>query len=245
MQPRARASRSLPLRNFCWLRGSLELAATLLPQVEFQRTIINNTNYDPNAPKPFFLTSFVQLNQEMLSANARIDTPHHWMSKWWTWPINARGVLYYSKDIGKDNQLIYLVGNPAVIWLVLIGVLGGFAVLLTYCRYRSGPDTFFPNWMRAFSSTLTYTCLVWLINLIPYILVSRAAFVYHYMPALLYAELATAILVDKVSGNQVGFVVQVLSAIVIGVWLLFAPWVYGIPMSRDYHAALRWTDGWS
>jgi len=181
----------------------------------------------------------------MLSANARIDTPHHWMSKWWTWPINARGVLYYSSDVEDDKQqLIYLLGNPAAIWLVLAGVLTGFVVLFMYCRCRAGHDAFFPNWVRAFAATLAYTCIIWLLNLLPYILVSRAAFVYHYMPALLYAELATAIVVDKLSGKYLNTVAQVLGGVVLAVWLMFSPWVYGIPMSKDYHASLRWMKGW-
>jgi dolichyl-phosphate-mannose-protein mannosyltransferase len=181
----------------------------------------------------------------MLSANARIDTPHHWMSKWWSWPINGRGVLYYSTDLGDgQQQLVYLLGNPAAIWLVLLGVIGGFSVLFFYCRYRSGQTAFYPNWVRAFASSLTYTCLVWLINLLPYILVSRAAFVYHYLPALLYGEITVALLVDKMAGKHVNTVVTYLLIAVVGVWFMFAPWVYGIGVSTDYHASLRWMKGW-
>jgi dolichyl-phosphate-mannose-protein mannosyltransferase len=214
-------------------------------QMEFQKTIEGNSNYDANAPKPPFLVTFFQLNQEMLSANARIDQPHHWMSKWWSWPINARGVLYYSTDAGNNQQnLVYLLGNPAVVWLVLAGVLAGFGALFVYCRYRTGQDAFYPNWARAFSSNLTYLCLVWLVNLLPYILVSRAAFVYHYMPALFYGMLATALVVDKLSGRYIETVIGYLCVIVFGVWLMFAPWVYALPCSKEWHASLRWMKGW-
>jgi dolichyl-phosphate-mannose--protein O-mannosyl transferase len=78
-------------------------------QVEFQRVLINNTNYDPLAPHPGYLTTFFQLNQEMLSANARIDVRHNWESVWWEWPLNLRGILYYSQDkvrrFDEDSRL--------------------------------------------------------------------------------------------------------------------------------------------
>lgn len=67
-------------------------------QIEFQRTLVNNTNYDPLAPHPGYFTTFFQLNAEMLSANARIDVRHNWESLWWEWPLNLRGLLYYSQD---------------------------------------------------------------------------------------------------------------------------------------------------
>ena len=74
-------------------------------RVEFQRTLINNTNYDPLAKHPGYLTTFFQLNQEMLAANARIELRHNWESVWWEWPLNLRGLLYYSKDIpGAINR---------------------------------------------------------------------------------------------------------------------------------------------
>ncbi len=74
-------------------------------RVEFQRTLFNNSNYDPLAKHPGYLTTFLQLNQEMLAANARIELRHNWESVWWEWPLNLRGLLYYSKDIpGAINR---------------------------------------------------------------------------------------------------------------------------------------------
>jgi hypothetical protein len=74
-------------------------------RIEFQRTLFNNTNYDPLAKHPGYLTTFFQLNQEMLAANARIELRHNWESVWWEWPLNLRGLLYYSRDMpGAINR---------------------------------------------------------------------------------------------------------------------------------------------
>ena len=54
-----------------------------------------NDDYDPEA-STYFLKSFVDLNSEMLAANARIDTPHHWQSSVAQWVVNGRGLLYWT-----------------------------------------------------------------------------------------------------------------------------------------------------
>jgi dolichyl-phosphate-mannose--protein O-mannosyl transferase len=74
-------------------------------RIEFQRTLKGNANYDPLAPRPSVFTTFQQLNREMLAANARIELRHNWESLWWEWPLNLRGLLYYSKDMpGAINR---------------------------------------------------------------------------------------------------------------------------------------------
>jgi len=68
-------------------------------RTEFQAMLKNNTHYNPNAKHPGYLATFAQLNQEMLLASARIELRHNWESVWWEWPLNLRGLLYYSKDV--------------------------------------------------------------------------------------------------------------------------------------------------
>ena len=65
-----------------------------------------------------------ELNREMLAANARIDTPHHWQSRWHQWLYNARGVSYFTQtqDDGRVAA-VYLLGNPIVVWGCGIAVI--------------------------------------------------------------------------------------------------------------------------
>lgn len=53
-----------------------------------------------------------QLNGEMLSANARIAVRHAWESYWYEWPLNLRGLLYYSKNVDDPDKTntVYLLG---------------------------------------------------------------------------------------------------------------------------------------
>lgn len=108
------------------------------------RSLARSHAHSPHPSRPLALllavTNFWQLNREMLSANARIavraqrapvlarraltklvffplsppQVRHNWESTWHEWPLNSRGVLYYSKDVGQAyTAMVYLLGACA------------------------------------------------------------------------------------------------------------------------------------
>jgi C-terminal four TMM region of protein-O-mannosyltransferase/Dolichyl-phosphate-mannose-protein mannosyltransferase len=168
--------------------------------VDFQRTLVNNTHYDPNARKPGLLRMVWELNHEMVVASARIEQRHHWDSVWWEWIFNLRGILYYSRDAGKDTgtpshsytETIYLLGNPMVIW----AVLGGMGVLLVllglYARYRSDPLYALPKRFDLFVSSTIFCLIAYWLNLLPYLAVKRSSFIYHYSECMGSTQRASA-----------------------------------------------------
>ncbi|RYY32896.1 hypothetical protein EON62_04820, partial [archaeon] len=76
---------------------------------------------------------------------------------------------------------------------------------------------------------LCYCLAGYVLNLLPYVMVQRSCFVYHYMPALMYGELAAAVLLDSVIGNKRMKTAAplVLGAVIIS-YIFFCPWIYGI-----------------
>ena len=48
---------------------------------------------------------------------------------------------------------------------------------------------------------MAFCVLTYALNLLPYIAVNRSAFCYHYMPALMYAELLSALTIDRLFGE--------------------------------------------
>jgi dolichyl-phosphate-mannose--protein O-mannosyl transferase len=82
-------------------------------------------------------------------------------------------------------------------------------------------------------------------NLLPYLGVTRQAFIYHYMPALHYASLMAAVVVEMVVPARLrGPVVAVVVAAAVLNFLWMAPWIYGWPISHDAHAARRLLSTW-
>ena len=47
---------------------------------------------------------------------------------------------------------------------------------------------------------VAFCVITYSLNLLPYIAVNRSAFCYHYMPALMYAELLSALTMDRLFG---------------------------------------------
>lgn len=72
----------------------------------------------------------------MLSANARIAVRHAWESYWYEWPLNLRGLLYYSRsdDSPELTNTVYLMGNPLVIWPVLALMILTILLVVFYLR---------------------------------------------------------------------------------------------------------------
>ena len=63
--------------------------------------------------------------------------------------------------------------------------------------------------------------------------------------ALMYGEIAAALLVDALAGKRaVRRTVQVLTAIVVGCWLYYVPWLYCYPLTNDGHQRRRWMKRW-
>ena len=115
----------------------------------------------------------------MVAASARIEQRHSWDSYWYEWPINARGVLYYSRDVGStQTESVYLLGNPLVVWPIFGFCIISLLLVVAYTRYRTDPLfylTINPKYRLFFASTL-YCCIVYALNMAPYIAVKRSCF---------------------------------------------------------------------
>ena len=117
--------------------------------VAFQKTLEGNDNYDPTAPRPPFWSTFIYLQLEMLRSNAGVDVRHNWESYWWSWPINTRGVMYWDKVKKPLRELIYLLGNPGVVWLVTIVMSCTLLALLVNKRWPRLSLSLFQRLLRA------------------------------------------------------------------------------------------------
>jgi dolichyl-phosphate-mannose--protein O-mannosyl transferase len=83
------------------------------------------------------------------------------------------------------------------------------------------------------------------LNLLPYLGVTRQAFVYHYMPALYYGSILVGVLMDMLLPRSLksGVAAAVIAASA-AAFLLLAPWVYALPITHSAHASRRWISTW-
>lgn len=213
---------------------------------DFRRTLIGEDNYDPEAVRQPFHKLLVYLNKYMFTANAGITTRHHWESYWYWWIINWRGLLYYNHEVDGKWASVYLHCNPIVCWVCAGFVASFLASRLFAARYRDMKafKLFQRESFRHSMRTCTFLFWGWLINLLPYILVDRSAFVYHYLPGLIYAQLLSGVLTDMLPFSLRIVVLTATMVAVIATFFYYAPWIYCIPLTSAEHAARRWLPRW-
>ena len=179
----------------------------------------------------------------MFNYHKGVFDSHPFESPWWQWPLDIRNIWYYVSDSMPQGYVstISALGNPAVWW-------GGLAALLYVlvrtaqghgrCDHRYG-------WIGiGFAS-----------NYLPWVLVPRVTFVYHYFASVPFLVLSLTLLAQiALSGNgepwrrwkkwakpaMFGFM-----GLVFALFLLFYPALTGVPMSETHAFLLRWLPTWT
>jgi dolichyl-phosphate-mannose-protein mannosyltransferase len=156
-----------------------------------------------------FLDKTAELNDRMFFYNSTLAKDHPDASKWHEWPLIKKPVWYWSKD---KTANIYLFGNPLV-WLPALSSL--FLGFFASKKKR---------WAVFFLIT------GFLANLLPFIMVSRIAFLYHYLPALAFAIILLSVLLDGFMEKHASFFYLYLGMAILA-FLAISPLSYGLPLS--------------
>lgn len=209
----------------------------------FQATLVGNTHYDPNTHMSLW-DKIVELNSEMYTAQSTLEhVTHPYATKWYTWPLEIRGVYYWEgaplKNGAQGN--IYLLGNPAVWWTTTIGVLAALMIWLAK-----------PKLLGARHKQIAFLLTGYALNFIPFAFIDRPMFLYHYFFALLFAILLTCVMLtilfdwqrQKYGRKAVLQTYWLIVAIVILGFLYFLPLSYGWPLSPSDLQLHMWLPSW-
>jgi len=129
-----------------------------------------------------FWKKFIELNKTMYTSSSNITAYHPYASRWYTWPLAYKFVYYWNQDITENQKTvssgkIFLAGNPFLWWLA-----GGFLIFVLAQQIskkgrRKTPPIYY------------ILAMAYLANLLPFLGIKRVSFLYHYLPAALYAIL--------------------------------------------------------
>ncbi|KKS64570.1 MAG: hypothetical protein UV34_C0037G0001 [Parcubacteria group bacterium GW2011_GWB1_42_6] len=170
-----------------------------------------------------FFEKFKELNKIMYTANAGITGEHPYGSKWFQWPFNQKPIYYWNLEnptISGQIGKIYFSGNPILWWLAGLSVLA-IIVLSFFKKYRRNLEPIF------FILIVGYFA-----NLLPFILVDRVAFMYHYLPAVCFAIMILSILLAKFWPEKKAILLAILFLVLVG-FISLMPFSYGIPISQE------------
>lgn len=160
-----------------------------------------------------------------------LSAEHPFSSVWWQWLFNIRPILYVNTVAGDVRATFGAYGNPVVWW----GGLVAMAVMAV--RVFSHRD-----------AKALFILIGYLMQLLPWLAVSRILFVYHYFPSTLFLILALAHIFDtmimrKKSGRM--FYVYGFTALAGIIFVIFFPSLSGMFMTNWYYDNyIKWFATW-
>ncbi len=109
---------------------------------------------------------------------------HAFSSKWYTWPFFIKPIMMSFGGVDAPGEVVITLANPALIWstsMLLVFMLFSAAQIVIQDRPI----------IRIFTPAISLCVIGFLANFVPWMLISRPAFFYHYMPS--YAMLIIVI----------------------------------------------------
>ncbi len=187
--------------------------------------------------RPGLFEKMLKNQETMFKYHSALDATHPYSSTWSEWPIMKRPIFYYSNKLeGTLRQGISSFGNPLVWW-------AGIPALF-YTAYLA---------IRKKQKTALFLCIAFLAQYLPWTLVSRCTFIYHYFPSVPFITLSIGYCFmqlkegDWFSKHKRSFygllLGYALAAFIL--FLMFYPVISGSPVSYEYvDKYLRWMDSW-
>lgn len=186
----------------------------------------------PNNLKEF-ITQVFSYNKYMWSYHSQLNSTHPFSSRWYEWLFNLRPIWYYVNRKTTTLQTISCFNNPVI---NLSGV-----VAIIYSLYHS----FKHKDLKTISLLIMYFS-----QLIPWMLVSRITFAYHYYPSIPFMILLIINVLEifeSKSTNKVRFHKWINTYVVVCiiVFILFLPVISGFETSYFYvQKVLKWLPTW-
>ena len=166
----------------------------------------------------------------MYNYHSTLNATHSFSSAWWSWPLILKPVwLYVSYLPLSVNSTIVLLGNPAVWWV-------GFSLVILATIRGARKKSFRGAFIGAF----------FFVHWIPYMLISRITFLYHFYINVPILCLASAYYLSKYWKTKWGKIIGIIyfSAVVILFGYFYAI-ISGTSAPVSWINNLKWLPGWS
>lgn len=167
------------------------------------------------------LTYIYNFYKDMFLFHSNSNSTHAFQSEWWQWLFNFKPMLYYGEQTENLYNVIGVFGNP-LIWL--IGIIS-----LVY----TGISAIKTKNEKACIIILSYLSL-----LLPWLLISRMTFIYHYFSCSIFMILAIVYMFSELSKKMSRKSFYILITIILELsailFMLYYPVLTGITMTSEY-----------
>lgn len=194
------------------------------------------TYYWHFAPKgKFNIQEVWNMQKQMFNYhNGLAHDTHYFRSPWYEWPLIKKPMWYYSSDVAYLGlgvvSSISCMGNPAVWWT------GAFALVIMLIL---------PAVSKKSSSAPFLIAIGFMSQFLPWVLITRSTFIYHYFASVPFMILAIVYLLGrlrKTDAYAFWTAAGTLCALALFLFVAFYPLESGFPCAYDYALRLRWFD---
>jgi dolichyl-phosphate-mannose-protein mannosyltransferase len=183
---------------------------------------------------PFFRAGygwreFWELQRQILAYHSHLTATHPYQSSWWQWPLVLRPVWYHVEYMAGRVGNIYALPNPLVHWAL---VPAAAWLVWTWARRRD------PSWLTL--------AIGFFGSWLPWALVPRISFAYHFLPAVPFGCVALATLLVRLANGPraVRWLPWAYGAAVVAAFVFFYPLWTGLPLTQAELAARLWLPRW-
>ena len=166
-------------------------------------------------------------------AHLTTASPHPFASRWYTWFFDIRPVYFFQGHgyTGGKISSLSSFGNPVIWWSLIPAVI--LIVVLRANHVKVGRG-------------LGYSAVAGLSNILPWVFISRETYIYHYFASVPFMILIiTFALKHLFENSKFGkYFLIVFLVSVVAVFIMFYPFITGIPVAKTYANAMRWLESW-
>ena len=174
----------------------------------------------------------IQLQKSIFSYHSGLgDDTHYFRSPWYQWPVIWWPMWYYSGTSYMPEGMISSIscmGNPAVWWFGLAAII---FVTVRMC------------WVRRAPKNDVMVIIGFASQFLPWVIVPRSTFIYHYFASVPFIIIASALLLDAIRKKSEAAFSAVAGGLLAAALILFGafyPLESGLPCARAYARHLRW-----
>ncbi len=170
---------------------------------------------------------------------------HDFYSPWYQWPLSIKPMWYYSTVFSPAGygSSITAMGNPAVWWTGFVSLLGTLFVFVKRHVTRNGLTL--KDQKNDSRPLLLLICFA--AQYLPWMLVPRGTYIYHYFPSVPFIILCTALCLDLLPEKYEKAAQNTATAIVTAAVMLFIaffPYLSGITVPTWWLDAMKWFPRW-
>ncbi len=170
--------------------------------------------------------TFGHYQQFMYNYHSTLNATHPYQSSWYSWPFTIKPMWYFFNSYITPGQISTLSasGNPAVWW---VSAIGSVALLWARLSKRVAPD-----------KAMQIFCVGILANFLPWVLVTRCTFIYHFFATVPFILMATVYALQKLEQRypEAHFIKWFWVGFAVLFFVLLYPGISGLAVPADWAA---------